>query len=223
MEPSDRSHSDVRIAVIGLGGIGCALLPRLLRMPFSVIALVDGDRVEESNLERQELYAEVDIDRPKVEVAAAWARNAPVLPLVLAIDAFIGVHNAENLIAKYDVIADCTDDLHVRRLIDRVCGDLGVLLVTGAVHAQQGQVIVLHAEGDREELLLEGIFPGKPGTEQDGCDMRHVPLNVLDGTAKRMAWRIREWLSGEMLVNGRVEQYDGASDTWMELQPPGLP
>lgn len=218
--PGGRSLSDARIAVVGAGAICCALLPRLLRMPFSMITLIDGDRVEQKNLDRQDLYAPVDIGRPKVEVAAAWIRNAPVSLKVQAIDVFLDARNAEEIIARHDIVADCTDDLHVRRLIDRTCNDCGVALVSGAVHAKQGQVIVLHAAGRREDLLLEDLFRGRPGIDQDGCDMRHVPMHVLEEVAKRMAWRIRELLNAVPMLNGRIEHYDGDVRAWLEIDPP---
>lgn len=220
MAAGDPSVPDIRIAVIGAGAIGCALLPRLLRMPFSLITLVDGDRVEEKNLDRQELYAPVDVGRPKVDVAAAWARNAPVTPLMEVRDQFLGPENAEAIIAMHDIVADCTDDAHARRLIDKVCGDYGVALVSGAVHGRQGQVIVLHAEGANEALSLPDLFSGRPGEEQDGCDMRPVPMHVLEEVAKRMAWRIRELLNDAHPENGRIEQYDGDVNAWMEIAPP---
>ena len=206
--------------MIGVGAIGCALLPRLLRMPFSVITLVDGDRVEEKNLDRQELYAPVDVGRPKVDVVTAWVRNAPVTPTIEARDHFLDQGNAEKIIAMHDMVADCTDDAHARRLIDKVCGEFGVALVSGAVHGKQGQVIVLHAEGTNDELSLPDLFTGRPGDEQDGCDMRHVPLHVLEEVAKRMAWRIRELLNNVHPENGRIEQYDGDVDAWLEIAPP---
>jgi molybdopterin/thiamine biosynthesis adenylyltransferase len=217
------SVHDTRIAVIGAGAIGCALLPRLLRMPFSVITLVDGDRVEEKNLDRQELYAPVDVGRPKVDVAAAWARNAPVTPIIEAHDRFLDQGNAEGVIAMHDIVADCTDDAHARRLVDNVCGEFGVALVSGAVHGRQGQVIVLHAEGANEGLSMTDLFNGPLGEEQDGCDMRHVPLHVLEEVAKRMAWRIRELLNHARLENGRIEQYDGDVNAWLEIAPPLMP
>lgn len=219
-EPSGRSLSDIRIAVIGMGGIGCALLPRLAHMPFSVITLVDGDRVELKNLDRQELYAPVDVGRSKVDVAAAWMRNSPVGPFVEVVDAFLDPHNAEGIIAMHDIVVDCTDDLHVRRLIDSTCHEFGVPLVSGAVHTSQGQVIMLHVEGENDNLLLGDLFRGRPSVDQDGCDMRNVPLEVLDETAKRMAWRVREWLNSSPLVNGRVELYDDRSAAWMIIEPP---
>lgn len=218
--PVQPTHPDIRLALIGVGAIGSALLPRLLRMPFTMITLVDGDRVEEKNLDRQELYAVVDIGRPKVDVAAAWARNAPVTPLIEARDHFLGPENAEGIIAMHDIVADCTDDAHARRFIDKVCGDYGVALVSGAVHGKQGQVIVLHGEGANDALSLPDLFNGRLGEEQDGCDMRHVPIRVLEEVAKRMAWRIRELLNNAHPENGRVEQYDGGANAWMEIAPP---
>ena len=50
--------------------------------------------------------------------------------------------------------------------------------------------------------------------------MRHVPMLVLDEVAKRMAWRIRELLNKVPLVNGRIEQYDGDVNAWLEIAPP---
>ena len=214
---------DIRLALIGVGAIGNALLPRLLHMPLSVITLVDGDRVEEKNLDRQELYAVVDVGRPKVDVATAWARNAPVTPLIEARDHFLGPENAEGIIAMHDIVADCTDDAHARRLIDRTCADYGVALVSGAVHGRQGQVSVLHSEGPLEDLSLAQLFSGRLGEEQDGCDMRHVPMPVIDETARRMAWRIRELLNKVRLENGRIEQYDGDAHAWIGIAPPLAP
>ncbi len=214
---------DVRIALIGVGAIGSALLPRLMRQPFTVITVVDGDRVEEKNLDRQELFAPVDVGRPKVDVAVAWSRNAPVSPTIVAQDQFLDQTNAEAIISMHDIVADCTDDAHARRLIDKVCAEYGVALVSGAVHGKQGQVIVLHAEGANEDLSLPDLFSGKLGHEQDGCDMRNVPIHVLDEVAKRMAWRIRELLNKVLSVNGRIEHYDGDAHAWLEIAPPQKP
>jgi adenylyltransferase/sulfurtransferase len=218
--PAHPAQTDIRIALIGVGAIGCALLPRLLRMPFRVITLVDGDRVEQRNLERQELFAPVDVGHSKVDVAAAWARNAPVSPALDAQDRFLDQKNAEEIISLHDIVADCTDDAHARRLIDKVCGEYGVTLISGAVHAKQGQVIVLHAEGADDDLSLADLFNGPLGAEQDGCDMRHVPMRVLEEVAKRMAWRIREAVNNVRSINGRIEHFDGDANAWLEIGPP---
>ena len=218
--PVQTTPRDIRVALIGVGAIGSALLPRLLRLHFSVITLVDGDRVEERNLDRQELFAPVDVGRPKVDVAAAWARNAPISQSVVPQDHFLDLSNAEGIISMHDIVADCTDDAYARRLIDTVCGEFGVALVSGAVHGKQGQVIVLHTEGPNDDLSLSDLFTGKLSAEQDGCDMRHVPMHVLDEVAKRMAWRIRELIVNSPSENGRIEHFDGDVNAWLEIAPP---
>lgn len=53
--------------------------------------------------------------------------------------------------------------------------------------------------------------------------MRHVPPQVIDETARRMAWRIRELLNNAHPENGRIEQYDGDANTWLEIAPPLKP
>ena len=181
----------LRLLVVGAGALGNALLPRVVRWKWEGITVMDGDRVEGKNLERQELFAPVDIGKPKSEVVAAWVRNMPIAVRLIARDEFIDAKNAKAIIAMHDVVADCTDDAHVKRLLDRTCADYGVALVSGSVHGKEGQVILLHAEGEGEVITREDLFQGKPGMEQDGCDMRQVPLETLEETGRRMAQLLR--------------------------------
>lgn len=207
-----------RLLVVGAGAIGNALLPRIVRWPWGGITIMDGDRVEAKNLERQELFAPVDIGKPKCEVAVAWLRNAPIAVQVTARDAFLDAHNAEDVIAMHDIVADCTDDAHAKRLLDRVCANYGVALVSGAVHGTQAQVMLLHAEGEGEGLSRSDLFHGKPGMEQDGCDMRLVPLTTIEETGRRMARMLRALLHGDAVRNGRIDLFDGRQ--WTAFDPP---
>ncbi len=208
----------LRLLVVGTGAIGNALLPRIVRWNWERITLMDGDRVEDKNLERQELFAPVDIGKPKVEVVAAWLRNAPINLRITATDAFIDAGNAERIIAMHDVVADCTDDAHVKGLIDRTCKDYGVALVSGSVHGKQAQVIALHVEGEGEATTRADLFQGKLGSEQDGCDMRGVPLVTIEETARRMAQLLRALVQGEPVRNGRIDLFDGKQ--WTAIDPP---
>ena len=175
----------LRLLVVGAGAIANALLPRVARWKWDGITIMDGDRVEEKNLDRQELFAPVDIGKAKSKVLAAWLRNMPIPVRVSSMDEFLDAKNAGNVIPLHDVVADCTDDAHVKRLGSHLRGH-GVALVSGSVHGQQAED-VLHVEGEGEGLTRADIFQGKPGSEQDGCDMRNVPLETLAETGRRMA------------------------------------
>ena len=208
----------MRLLVVGAGAIGNALLPRVVRWNWEGITVMDGDRVEEKNLDRQELFAPVDIGKPKSEVIAAWMRNAPIATHVIARDEFLDAHNAERIIAMHDVVADCTDDVHVKRLLDRTCADYGVALVSGSVHAKQAQVLALHVEGENETLSRDDIFQGTISNDQDGCDMRKVPLVTIEEAGRRMAQLLRALLHGEAVENGRIDLFDGKR--WSAILPP---
>lgn len=208
----------LRLLLLGAGALGNALLPRILRWKWDGITIMDGDRVEAKNLERQELFAPVDIGKPKSEVLAAWVRNMPVAVRTTSRDEFLDGNNADGILAMHDLVADCTDDAHVKRLIDRTCAAYGVALVSGSVHGKQSQVILLHAQGEGEAITRDELFQGRPGGEQDGCDMRNVPLGTLEETGRRMAQLLRALLQGEPVKNGRIDLFDGKR--WTAIDPP---
>lgn len=203
-----------RIAVIGAGGLGCAVLPRLARMRIAALDIVDGDRVEAGNLDRQPLYEEMDLGRSKATTAAGWMRQILITGSVGAHDVFLDAGNAHALLRDHDVVVEGVDDLHAKGLIERTCGELGIPVVSGGVHRKHGQVLVLHAPGEGGQRSRADLFTGRPGMEQDGCDMREVPLAVLEEVGRCMAQRVHDLLHGRPVANGRIELYDGTRRTW---------
>jgi adenylyltransferase/sulfurtransferase len=208
-----------RVAVVGLGGIGNSVLHRLVRMPVSKLTLIDGDKVEEGNLDRQPIFAPADIGHFKVDVAHGWLRHVSRAEL-RPVKGFVDTANAEYLLKDHDIVVEGVDDLHAKNAIDAACDKLGLTLVSGAVHQQQGQVLVTHMPGEGQDLGRKDLFPGRPGVEQDGCDMRQVPLEVLEETGRAMVGRVRSVMLGEPVVNGRIEVYDGVRNSWMTIDPP---
>jgi molybdopterin/thiamine biosynthesis adenylyltransferase len=211
------SFSRARIAVIGAGGIGCAVLPRIARMRIDLLSIIDGDRVERANFDRQPLYEEMDVGRYKASTAAGWMRQLLVGGEVIAHDVFINAGNAEDLLRDRDIVLEGVDDPHAKDLIDRVCGDLGIALISGGVHAKQGQVIMLHSPGSNRELSRRELFGSRIGAEEDGCDMRNVPLSLLEEVGRVMAARGHDLLHDRPVVNGRIELF--SDKRWVMIDP----
>ena len=138
-----RRLAAARVVVIGAGGLGCPLLASLAGAGVGVLHVVDGDRVEASNLHRQPLYAWQDLGRRKAEAAAerlvACNPDIRVVPHVTRLAA----GNAAQLAALGDVIVDCSDNLATKFLVNDAALRAARPAVVASVYQFEGQLQVL--------------------------------------------------------------------------------
>lgn len=214
----DSGSGSPRIALIGVGGTGCALLPLLCALPVERITLIDGDTVEAKNLDRQLLYATGDVDKPKVFCAVARQQPHASHIRLVPHHRFVDAGNCKELLSGHHVVADCSDDLAARALVEACCRELRIPLVSGAVHGHQVQVFT--AYGPSSTGTVPHFFQGRPSEEQLGCDMRQVPAAITTLTAALMALRIEDLLKGGMGSAGVMDLVDGAHGRWMRIQGP---
>jgi adenylyltransferase/sulfurtransferase len=199
------------------------LLPLLLAMRPGYLRIIDGDTVEDKNLHRQSLYGPRDVGLSKALTASSRLAHQCLGRELDPVPRFIDPGNARELLQGSTMVADCTDDLHARMLLDRVCAELHIPLVSGAVHGQQIQVLTLHSP-DRSGPTgrsLRDWFPKGIGAGQDGCDMREVPAAVTTMAAACMAMRIQAVLSGDHSTTHLLDMIDARNGTWMRIHPPG--
>jgi len=129
-----------RVAVIGLGGLGCAAAQYLASCGIGSLTLIDFDNVELSNLQRQVLHQTSDIGTNKAESAAQLLRlnnpeiNINVIPYKL------DETGLETLCTTHDVIVDCCDNLATRNQLNQVCFKFKLPLVSGAAIRLEGIV-----------------------------------------------------------------------------------
>jgi adenylyltransferase/sulfurtransferase len=118
------------VLIVGAGGLGSPLALYLAAAGVGRIGLVDFDRVDVSNLQRQVLYGTSDIGRTKLE--AARSRLADLNPCL-------------EILSRYDVIADGTDNFPTRYLVNDACAMLGKPNVHGSIFRFEGQASVFDA------------------------------------------------------------------------------
>lgn len=140
-----RSHA----LIIGLGGLGCPAAMYLAAAGVGTLTLVDDDRVELSNLQRQIAHTTARIGEPKVQSAAAACAALNPEPTLHTIDARLDEHRLADAVADADVALDCTDNFATRIDLNRACIRAGTPLVSGAAIRVEGQLGVfrLH-QGD---------------------------------------------------------------------------
>lgn len=131
--------------VVGLGALGSVAADLLARAGVGRLRLADRDVVELVNLQRQSLYAEADVDRPKAEVAAERLTRANSEIAVEAFAKDVHAGTVEDLVRGADVIVDGTDNLETRFLLNEVSLDRGLPFVYGGAIATHGMVMTIRS------------------------------------------------------------------------------
>jgi molybdopterin-synthase adenylyltransferase len=164
--PGQARLKAARILVIGAGGLGAPLIQYLAAAGIGTIGIVDDDEVSLSNLQRQVIHDTAAIGRPKVESAAeAVARLNPHVT-VEAHPVRMTEANARDLIARYDLVADGSDNFTTRYLVSDTCYHAGRPLVTAALGRFDGTLTTIRAHetgpDGRPNPTYRCLFPNPP-------------------------------------------------------------
>ena len=137
-----------KVAIIGLGGIGCPTATYLASSGIGHLCLVDYDNVSLSNLNRQVLFSEDDISFEKV-IAAKNKLNLLNSKIdIKAVPEKIDAQFNASFLRDYDYIIDCTDNFQTRTMINSICLDYKIPLITGAAIKFEGQVATFRNDLD---------------------------------------------------------------------------
>jgi molybdopterin/thiamine biosynthesis adenylyltransferase len=159
-----RKLMDASVLVIGAGGLGSPAAMYLAAAGVGTIGLVDFDRVELSNLQRQLLHDTEDVGRPKVD--SARDRLADLNPNVdvRAHQVLLSSENAFDVLGDYDVVVDGTDNFPVRYLVNDATQMLSKPLVYGSIYQWEGQASVFLPGQDTPCYRCLFPEPPPPGT-----------------------------------------------------------
>jgi sulfur-carrier protein adenylyltransferase/sulfurtransferase len=219
--------AEAKILVIGLGGLGCPAAVYLAGAGVGRLTLIDGGRVELSNLHRQILFTTGEVGSPKAAAAAARLRLHNPSVEVIAHDVEFSAGNARALIAGQDVVLDCTDNFATRSLVHDACHALGVPLVQAAVHRFEGTLDVFRrGEGGCLHCLWLGRGPAEPETA-DRCEGGPVfgpAVGVLGTLQAAEAIKLLLGLEGEATRQTRLlNLLDNSQLTITRLARPDCP
>lgn len=222
------------VLVIGAGGLGCPALLYLAAAGVGRIGIIDPDRVDVSNLQRQVLYTEADAGQLKVEAAARRLRALnPFIEIVTHAERFTRA-NALALVRNFDLVLDGSDNFGTRYLVNDACvlGDRP--LIYGAIHGFEGQVSVFNWRGGPTYRCLFpeppepgtvpncaeggvlGVLPGLIGTMQ-ACET----IKLLTGVGESLAGRLLLWNALSMASQILTLSIDPRSREIRDLPPEG--
>jgi sulfur-carrier protein adenylyltransferase/sulfurtransferase len=202
-----------KVLLIGAGGLGCPSAIYLAAAGIGTIGIVDNDRVDESNLQRQVLHRTENVGKLKVDSAkeALLAQN-PTIQVRTYSDR-ITAANAAEIVADYDLVIDGTDNFTTRYLMNDACVLLRKPNVYGSVFRFEGQVsFFVPGEGPCYRCLYPEPTPSElaPSCQDAGV------LGILPGTIGLLqATEAVKWILGigETLA-GRLLLYDALKSTF---------
>ena len=209
-----------RVAVIGAGGIGSAVIPALAGAGIGQITIIDDDVVELGNLHRQPLFRERDIGYSKADLALQFVHRLNHFVQASPVQERIGADNAARLLADHNLVIDGSDNFATRLAVSDACVALGIPLISAAAVQFQGQV---------------GLFRSKPcyrcfvgdAFDSDDCD-NCSELGVL-GALSASVGSFAALLAINSIVGvggdqaGRLHLFDGETLEWRALRIPPDP
>jgi adenylyltransferase/sulfurtransferase len=157
-----RRLTNARVLVIGAGGLGSPALMYLAAAGVGTLGIVDADVVDETNLQRQVIHGQSDLGRPKVDSAADRVREVNPHVTVHTHPVRLDSSNALDLLGRYDLVLDGTDNFPTRYLVNDACTLLGLPEVWGSIFRFDGQVSVFWAQHGPtyRDLFAEPPPPG---------------------------------------------------------------
>jgi len=137
---------NAKMLIVGLGGLGCAASQYLAVAGVGHLTLLDFDTVDLSNLQRQVLHDDSRLGMPKVESARLSLQRLNPHIEVNAIHQLLDEQQLHDLVGKFDVVLDCTDNITTRNQLDLACAAHKIPLISGAAIRMEGQVSVFTYE-----------------------------------------------------------------------------
>ena len=155
-----RKLLDAKVLCVGAGGLGSPIAMYLAAAGVGTLGIVDFDRVDLTNLQRQLLHDTDDVGRPKVESAADRLRGLNPGIDVVPHDTMLTSDNAFDILGRYDIVIDGSDNFPVRYLVNDATQLLGKPLVYGSIYQFEGQASVFMPGKDTP--CYRCLFPEPP-------------------------------------------------------------
>ena len=142
-----------KVLIIGMGGLGCPVAEFLTRSGIGSLGIVDHDRISLSNIHRQSLFNEKDLNQPKVKIAKKKLKKINSLTRIKIFNYKLNKSKFQKIIKDYDYIVDGTDNFESKFLINDLSLKYKKFLVTGAISKFDGHIFTFNFKNKEEPCL----------------------------------------------------------------------
>lgn len=152
-EAEQKKLSSFTAAIVGLGGLGGHISEQLARLGIGSLILIDGDQIDESNLNRQIFATEKNIGHYKTEAAKERLMSVNSNTKYILHALLLDNTNAAEILSGADIVLDAVDNISTRFLLQRICKNLNIPLVHGSIGGWYGQVSFISPGDDTLYLI----------------------------------------------------------------------
>jgi adenylyltransferase/sulfurtransferase len=214
-----------RVLVVGAGGLGSPLLLYLAAAGVGTLGIIDDDAVSLSNLQRQVIHRTGAIGRRKTESAAEGLRAIePAVTLELFPER-LTAENVDGLVARYDLVADGSDNFTTRYLVNDACVRAKKPFVSGALLRFEGQLSTFKPHAGPEHPCYRCLFPEPPPPDAvPRCEEAGIlgPVAGVIGTLQATEV-LKELLGIGESLSGRLMMYDALGSSFYTVRVPRDP
>jgi adenylyltransferase/sulfurtransferase len=206
-----------KVLVIGAGGLGSPVLLYLAAAGVGNIGIVDGDKVDISNLQRQIIHNSDNVGQNKTE--SAW-ESLHDLNRDINIKCYHNNLSEDNIdiIDDYEIVADCSDNFATRLLISDYCYHHKKILVSAAVIGFDGQLSTYKPFLEDGSPCYRCIYP-EAGSDEINCSSSGVLGSVVGVMGSLQATEIiKEILSVGESISGQLLRFNGLNNSYKKVK-----
>ena len=209
-----------RVLVIGAGGLGTPVLMYLAASGVGTLGIVDDDKVELSNLQRQVIHGTADVGIPKAESAEQSVKRINPDVKTIIYQERVTARNIGNMVEKYDFIIDAVDNFATKFLINDACVLAKKPFCHAGVQGFHGQIMTyVPGQGPCYRCLFEEIPP--EGGENDDISQKGILGTIPGILGSLQALEAQKYLTGSgKLLTGRMLVFDGLDMKFRIMEMP---
>ncbi|MEC8100126.1 MAG: HesA/MoeB/ThiF family protein [Pseudomonadota bacterium] len=212
---------NAKVLVVGAGGLGSPVIMYLAALGVGNITIVDHDKVELSNLQRQIIHNTENIGVQKSESAAKFVKKLNPEINITCLNEKLSEKNADNLISKHDIIADGSDNFETRYLVADKSFILKKTLVAAAITKYEGQISTWKRNNNKIDYpCFRCLFPNKPTNSLvNNCSSNGV-IGSLGGFMGSLQATeiIKEILDIGTTLAGYINLYDVLNNNFRKIK-----
>ena len=162
-----------KVLIVGAGGLGCPVADLLARSGVGEIGIMDYDKVSLSNIHRQTLYTAKDINKFKVDVVK---KRLNLINKYIKINTYnrkASEKNLINIINKYDIIVDGSDNFKTKFLLNKYALKLKKILIVGAISKFDGHIFTFDFNS-KKSPCLKCFYQSEPSDEILNCEAEGI-------------------------------------------------